>query len=73
MPATVVDCFGGAGTTAVKARELGRDCIICELSPVYVETTRRRLDGIEQVETVDHNGDAVTMEQGTMFSSVAVS
>jgi hypothetical protein len=71
-PATVLDPFGGAGTTALVARQLGRDAILIELSEEYVEMTRRRLDGTEEIEAVDHNGDEVTMEQARLFSSVVV-
>jgi DNA modification methylase len=72
IPATVCDIFGGAGTTALVARQLGRDAILIELSEEYVEMTRRRLDGTEEIEAVDHNGDEVTMEQARLFSSVVV-
>jgi hypothetical protein len=43
IPATVLDPFLGAGTTALVAARLGRDWIGIELSPAYAEIARRRL------------------------------
>lgn len=43
IPATVLDPFGGAGTTALVAQELGRDAILIELNPDSVEIARARL------------------------------
>ena len=43
VPATVMDCFLGSGTTAVVAVKLGRNAIGCELSPKYVEMATRRI------------------------------
>lgn len=40
---TVLDPFGGAGTTGVTADRLQRNAILIELNPAYVELTRRRL------------------------------
>src|SRR6185437_2917048 len=34
---TVLDCFGGAGTTGLVADRLGRNAVICELKPDYAE------------------------------------
>ena len=42
IPATVLDPFLGAGTTALVADRLGRDCIGLELSPAYAAMARRR-------------------------------
>ena len=44
---TVLDPFGGAGTTAVVAESLGRDSILIELNPAYAKLTRERLWGGE--------------------------
>ena len=33
VPARVLDCFGGSGTTALAANRLGRDCTLVELKP----------------------------------------
>ena len=40
----VLDCFFGAGTTAVAAEQLGRRWIGIELNPEYIEIARKRLD-----------------------------
>lgn len=40
---TVLDPFGGAGTTALVAQQEGRNAILIELNPAYVEIARRRL------------------------------
>jgi len=40
---TVLDPFGGAGTTALVAERHGRDSVLIELNPEYAEITRRRL------------------------------
>ena len=43
VPCTVLDPFGGAATTAMVANQLGRDAVICEVSPIYAEDARLRL------------------------------
>ena len=43
VPATVLDLFSGAGTTALVADRLGRDAIGIDLSHQYVEMTRERI------------------------------
>lgn len=45
MPCTVLDPFGGAGTTALVADRLGRNATMIELNPDYVALTRKRLAG----------------------------
>lgn len=40
---TVLDPFGGAGTTGMVADRLGRDAILCEINPEYAELARRRI------------------------------
>lgn len=42
---TVLDPFGGAGTTGLVADRLGRDAIICELNPDYAAMAERRIHG----------------------------
>lgn len=44
VPATVLDPFLGAGTTAMVSRQLGRNCIGIELSPEYAELCKERCD-----------------------------
>lgn len=43
VPCTVLDCFGGAGTTAIAADRLGRDAVLVELKPAYADLARRRI------------------------------
>lgn len=43
IPATVLDPFGGAGTVALVAQQHGRNAILCELNPDYVEMSKQRL------------------------------
>ena len=40
---TVLDPFGGSGTTGAVAVGLGRSAILCELNPAYVELARQRI------------------------------
>ena len=60
---TVLDPFGGAGTTAVVSMQEGRKSILCELNPEYAAMADRRiaaawLDGAAQMDvfrdTVQH-------------------
>ena len=44
VPCTVLDPFGGAGTTGLVADRLGRDAILIELNPEYAEMARRRIE-----------------------------
>ena len=39
---TVLDPFGGSGTTGMVALELGRNAILCELNPEYADLARQR-------------------------------
>ena len=43
VPCTILDPFGGSGTTGLVAGRLGRDAILIELNPEYVEMARRRI------------------------------
>jgi DNA modification methylase len=40
---TVLDPFGGAGTTGLVADRMGRDAILIELNPEYAEMARKRI------------------------------
>jgi site-specific DNA-methyltransferase (cytosine-N4-specific) len=42
---TVLDPFGGAGTTGVVADRLQRNAVLIELNPAYAAIARRRLEG----------------------------
>jgi len=41
---TVLDPFGGAGTTGLVATQAGRNAVLCEINPEYVEMARTRID-----------------------------
>jgi len=45
VPCTVLDPFGGAGTTGLVADRLQRNAILIELNSAYSETARKRLAG----------------------------
>jgi DNA modification methylase len=40
---TVLDPFGGAGTTGLVADRLGRSALLIEISPEYAEMARQRI------------------------------
>ena len=43
VPCTVLDPFGGAGTTGLVADRLGRDAVLLELNPDYVSMAQARI------------------------------
>ena len=43
-PAIVLDPFGGSGTVSIVAERLGRDSIICEISPEYADLAHKRIE-----------------------------
>jgi len=45
----ILDCFCGSGTTAAVAEKLGRRWITCDLGRFAIQTTRKRLLGIQGV------------------------
>jgi DNA modification methylase len=44
---TVLDPFGGSGTTALVALEEGRKAVLCELNPDYIALAQKRLEGLQ--------------------------
>jgi DNA modification methylase len=44
VPCTILDCFGGAGTTGLVADQLGRDAILIELNPEYCAMAEKRIN-----------------------------
>jgi len=51
VPCVVLDPFGGSGTVAKVARDLGRSSISCELNPEYVKIAKKRLRIGEQLDS----------------------
>jgi DNA modification methylase len=51
VPCVVLDPFGGSGTVAKVARDLGRSSILIELNPEYVRIAKKRLRVGEQLDT----------------------
>ena len=43
VPCTILDCFGGAGTTGLVADRHKRDAVLVEISPDYAEIARKRI------------------------------
>lgn len=43
IPCTVLDTFGGSGTTAVVAEHLKRSWILCEINPTYAAIAEQRI------------------------------
>ena len=43
VPCVVLDPFAGSGTVGVVANEMGRDAVLCEISPEYAEMIRKRI------------------------------
>ena len=44
VPQTLLDCFGGAGTTGMVAAQEGRDAVLCEISPDYADMAAQRIE-----------------------------
>lgn len=51
IPCVVLDPFGGSGTVAKVARDLGRSSVMIELNPAYVGIMKKRLRVGEQLDT----------------------
>lgn len=56
VPAVVLDPFGGAGTVGAVCNELGRDAILCELNPEYVELIEQRCVGLPMFDVCEVSG-----------------
>ena len=46
VPATVLDCFGGTGTTALAAQRLGRRAVCVDISEAYLQQAVKRLEAV---------------------------
>jgi len=51
VPCIVLDPFGGSGTVAKVARDLGRSSILIEINPEYVQIAKKRLRIGEQLDS----------------------
>jgi len=51
IPCVVLDPFGGSGTVAKVARDLGRSSILIEINPEYVQIAKKRLRIGEQLDS----------------------
>ncbi len=51
IPCVVLDPFGGSGTVAKVARDLGRSSVMIELNPAYVGIMKKRLRVGEQLDS----------------------
>lgn len=62
---TVLDPFGGSGTTARVAERLGRNAILIELNPEYIALQEKRLNGVQRamVDLLCHKRSTGRMEQ----------
>jgi DNA modification methylase len=61
---TVLDPFGGSGTTMIACERTGRQARLIELEPKYVDTTIRRWQ--------DYSGGEATLESdGRSFREIA--
>jgi len=66
VPATVLDMFGGAGTTGIVAHELGRDAVIIDLNGEYCQMSVDRANGTTPVE-VEVDGETIEVQQASLF------
>jgi DNA modification methylase len=57
----VLDCFGGAGTTALAALRLGHRAISIDINPAYSKEARHRI-AAELRETDDQRPEAMAAE-----------
>ena len=61
---TVLDCFGGSGTTMIAAERTGRRAVLLELDPCYADVIVRRWQ--------EATGEAATLEgEDRSFADVA--
>ena len=60
---TVLDCFGGTGTTLIACEDTGRTCFMMELEPIYVQTTvERYIERVGSQEAVVHIRDGKILD-----------
>ncbi len=66
VPAVILDPFGGAATTALVARELGRNSVMLDLSAEYIELQKERL-GITALKEWGEGKPATAADRGPWF------
>lgn len=59
---TVLDPFGGSGTTAGVALVFNRKAILCELNPEYVNLVKDRINAVKRFYMPNHHEDQNVME-----------
>jgi len=70
---TVLDPFGGAGTTGLVAQRLNRNAVLIELNPEYAGMARRRID-LDRAGPVDRlvgKGKIKPTDAGPLFGDAA--
>jgi DNA modification methylase len=70
IPATVLDCFNGAGTTGLVAQQLGRRYVGLDLSPEYLRLSRDRL-GMTALDAWTNGKPAAAADLGPLFAGGA--
>ena len=47
IPLTILDPFGGSGTTAVACKEMKKDCVLIEINEKYCQIAKTRLQNTQ--------------------------
>jgi DNA modification methylase len=63
---TVLDPFSGSGTTGQVAEELGRNAVLIELNPMYIEMQMAR-EGVKRVLNAESTADPDEPKPGCLF------
>jgi DNA modification methylase len=68
IPCTVLDPFGGSGTSAVVSLSLGRNAILCELSEEYAAMARTRIEAKATTNPATLTGTEADFDSLPLFS-----
>jgi DNA modification methylase len=52
---TVLDLFGGSGSTLIACEELHRNCVMVEIEPIFIELIKKRYEKLTGKETIRVN------------------
>lgn len=63
VPCTVLDPFGGSGTTGMVARQECRQCILIELNPEYAAMHRERVEKRKMMSAADEDLPLLAMAE----------